>query len=39
MPMKHLIITAMLLLTGFMTCHAQDMLQKVSSMYDYMEET
>lgn len=37
MPMRHHIIAAMLLLTGFMTCHAQDRLQKALNLYDYRE--
>ena len=37
MPMRHHIIAAMLLLTGFMTCHAQDRLQKALNIYDYRE--
>lgn len=37
MLMRHHIITVMLLLTGFMTCHAQDRLQKALNMYDYRE--
>ncbi|MBE6239467.1 MAG: hypothetical protein E7113_05380, partial [Bacteroidales bacterium] len=35
--MKLQIITAVIMLAGCITCHAQDRLQKALNMYDYKE--